>query len=99
MLKLKVLIKLLKSRSSTTQQGLCRAELCFAEGDIWDMRGFVSGKQSREHQPHGPRLNNPACKSVHHSALQANIHQDMDKLKPCRVQGGIVGWGSGIFHI
>jgi len=73
MLKLKVRIKLLNSRSSVAWQGLCRAAVRFAEGDIWGRRAGVGGKQSREHQSRCPRmdklrssgLRNLSCKWVH----------------------------------
>lgn len=54
-------------------QGLCRAAVWFAEGDIWGRRGSVSGKQNRERQSHSTRLDKPSssglgnlsCKRVH----------------------------------
>lgn len=105
MLKLKVLIKLLNSRSSVAWQGLCRAAVWFAEGDIWGRRGSVGGKQSREHQSHSPRLDKPSssglgnlsCKWVcgHRAALgtaptQTWTSSDLTRLLPCP------GWARGL---
>lgn len=111
MLKLKVLIKLLNSRSFAAQQGLSRAAVWFAEGDIWGRRGSVGGKQSREHQSHSPSLDkpsssglqNPFCNwvHVHRAALGGGIHKDTDELRsdpPAATSKEGLGAGEAVYY-
>lgn len=105
MLKLKVLIKLLNSRSAVAWQGLRRAAVWFAEGDIWGRRELVGGKWNKGRQSHSPRLDklsssglgDPSCKwvCVHRAALgvastETWTSSDLTHPLPCpRRDGGL----------